>query len=190
MGAELEVSKTRQTPADRASAAKEKRSHTTQILLQNARLSPIEIEDKTGIPADEAAARLTELLQSRDWMTDRMEERLLLIEMGDFVSEVRERQKNASEENFALIAGVTLRAYREIANRLDARRRLTDQDISEISAAQGRLMMEVIRLALDIAADEVVALHPEIPELREELQDGFQKALPRARERVKKNVRD
>lgn len=190
MGAELDTTKKRQTPADKAVAAKEKRSHTTQILLQNARLSPIEIEDKTGIPADEAAARLTELLQSRDWMTDRMEERLLLIEMGDFVTEVRERQKNASEENFALIAGVTLRAYREIANRLDARRRLTDQDISEISAAQGRLMMELIKLALDISADRVVMNHPEIPELREELQDAFRDALPRAKDRMNQNVRD
>lgn len=180
----------RQTPAERAAAERAKRSHSTQQLLANARLSPHEIEDKTGIPADEAAARLTEILQSRDWMTDRMEERLLLIEMGDFLAEVRQRQKDASEENFALIAGVTLRTYREIANRLDARRRLTDQDISEISAAQGNLMMDTIRLALDMAAEQIVKVHPDMPNFAEELQDAFRHALPKASEHVKKHVRD
>lgn len=180
----------RQTPADKAAAEKQRRSHSTNQLLAHARLSPLEIEDKTGIPAAEAAAKLTELLASRDWMTDRMEERLLLIEMGDFLAEVRQRQKDASEENFALIAGVTLRTYREIANRLDARRRLTDQDISEISAAQGNLMMDTIRLALDMAADQIVLAHPEIPNFREELQEAFRYSLPRASEHVKKHVRD
>lgn len=178
------------TPHERSELERSKRSNTTKLLLKNARLSPQEIEDKTGIPANEAAAKLTELLQSRDWLTDRMEERLLLIEMGDFVAEVRDRQKNASEENFALIAGVTLRAYREIANRLDARRRLTDSDINEISAAQGRMMMDTIKLALDIAADHVTAMHPELTGLREELQDGFRHALPKAHEEMKKHVRD
>lgn len=186
---EVEVKK-RMSPVERAEEERRNRSNTDKLLLKYARLSGQEIAEKTGLDPVDALQRLNVLLASRDHLTERMEERLLLIELSDFVAEARERQKNASDEDYALIAGVTLRGMREIANRLDARRRLDDKDITEISAGQGSMFMETIRLALDMAGEFVVQRHPEVKNLREDLLEGFQYALPRAREEIMKHVHE
>lgn len=172
-----------------AAEARRKRTASEQLLLRYARLSPEEIQDKTGIPAHEAMSRLAEILRTRDWMTDRMEERLLLIEMSDLISDVRDRMDSAAPEFFADIANVALRGYEAVSKRLDARRKLTEEDIAEISRAQGEMMMEAIRIAIDKTVEYMAEVHPDL-ELEDDLRGGFAKALPEAWNLVKNSVRE
>lgn len=164
-----------------------KSSVTNELLLKYARNSPEVIEQKTGIPAKEAMSRLAEILRSRDWLSEKMEERLLMIELADLITSVRERMDNAAEENYADLAGAALRGYETIGKRLDARRKLTEEDIARISAAQGDMMMQAITTALDLTAEFVRKLHPDI-DLEDDLREGFKNALPEAYAIVRDNI--
>ena len=77
--------------AERRATERAQRSALDELLLRNARKSPEQIEIATGIPANDAMERLTFLLRSRDWMSERMSEMLLMIEMGDLIDDVKKR---------------------------------------------------------------------------------------------------
>lgn len=151
------------------------RSAIDAKLLSYARKSPEEIADLTGLDAKFVASRISELLESRDWLSDRQQERLLLEEIADLKDLVMERVKFADEKDFAGIANVALRTLKLISERLDARKRLVDADISEISAAQAR----VFGKAFDLALSHVVGVlgsdvDPELVDAT--VQDGLRKA--------------
>jgi hypothetical protein len=58
------------------------RTSLDEKLLSLARKSPAEIAEVTGLEPGYIAERIAYLLDSKDWLTDRQEERLLLIEAG------------------------------------------------------------------------------------------------------------
>lgn len=117
-------------------------------LLSYARKSPEEIAELTGLDARFVAERISQLLESRDWLSDRQQERLLLEEIADLKDMIMERVRFADEKDFAGIANVALRTLKLISERLDSRRKLVDADISEITAAQARLFGAAFDLAL------------------------------------------
>ena len=123
-------------------------------LLSLARKSPEEIGELTGLDAKFVASRISELLESRDWLSDRQQERLLLEEIADLKDMVMERVRFADEKDFAGVANVALRTLKLISERLDARKKLVEADISEISAAQAR----VFGKAFDLALEHVVSV--------------------------------
>jgi hypothetical protein len=151
------------------------RSAIDAKLLSYARKSPAEIAELTGLDAKFVASRISELLESRDWLSDRQQERLLLEEIADLKDLVMERVKFADEKDFAGVANVALRTLKLISERLDARKKLVDADISEISAAQAR----VFGKAFDLALSHVVTVlgsdvDSEIVDAT--VQDGLRKA--------------
>lgn len=117
-------------------------------LLSLARKSPEEIGELTGLDAKFVASRISELLESRDWLSDRQQERLLLEEIADLKDLVMERVRFADEKDFAGVANVALRTLKLISERLDARKKLVEADINEISAAQARVFGKAFDLAL------------------------------------------
>ena len=117
-------------------------------LLSLARKSPEEIAELTGLDAKFVASRISELLESRDWLSDRQQERLLLEEIADLKDLVMERVRFADEKDFAGVANVALRTLKLISERLDARKKLVEADINEISAAQARVFGKAFDLAL------------------------------------------
>lgn len=117
-------------------------------LLSLARKSPEEIADLTGLDAKFVASRISELLESRDWLSDRQQERLLLEEIADLKDLVMERVRFADEKDFAGVANVALRTLKLISERLDARKKLVEADINEITAAQARVFGKAFDLAL------------------------------------------
>ena len=133
MGSELEVG----------------RSAIDSKLLSLARKSPEEIAELTGLDARFVAERISQLLESRDWLSDRQQERLLLEEIADLKDLVMERVRFADEKDFAGIANVALRTLKLISERLDARRRLVDADIESITQSQARLFGRAFNLALE-----------------------------------------
>ena len=115
-------------------------SSVDRLLLKFARRSPGELEVLTGIPAGECVERLGVLLGDGDWLSDRQEERLLLLELDGLKSRILdELDRVEGSGDFVAAAGVALRALREIGSRLDLRRRVVDDEIGRISEAQARI---------------------------------------------------
>ena len=144
-------------------------------LLSLARKSPEEIAELTGLDARFVAERISQLLESRDWLSDRQQERLLLEEIADLKDMVMERVKFADEREFANVANVALRTLKLISERLDARRKIVEADINEITAAQAR----VFGKAFDLALSHVVTVlgsdvDPEVVDAT--VRDGLRKA--------------
>lgn len=140
----------------------DRRSVSNELLIRYADLSPNEIAAKTGFTPTEAAQRVVALLASRDYLTDRLEERLLIIKMQDVISDAKERMENASDEDYASIANVVMRGFNSIGARFDSRRKLTEIDINEITAAQARLFGRAFDAALNHMIDGLCELYPEI----------------------------
>lgn len=168
-----------------------KRSNIDRILLVNARKSPEEISERTGLPVDRAMERLYTLLRSRDHLSDRMEERLLIIEMGDLIDEVTDRMRASNDDNFADIANVALRGYEAISKRLDARRKMAEIDINKVTQAQGEMFLAVMLEAVNLVSTRMEEMHPDLDfDIRGEIEEGFAIALPEAQESVNKSVRE
>ena len=177
--------------AERRATERAQRSALDELLLRNARKSPEQIEIATGIPANDAMERLTFLLRSRDWMSERMSEMLLMIEMGDLIDDVKKRLANVSEQYYSDTANVALRGYEAISKRMDARRSITEEDMAEITRVQAETYIEAIREMVSDAIDYVAEVYPDMDvELENALTAGIQRALPAAYEKIRKRVRD
>ena len=125
------------------------RSAIDSKLLSLARRSPVEIAELTGLDAGFVASRISELLESRDWLSDRQQERLLLEEVAELKDLVFDALRSSADgREFAANASVALRTLKLIGERLDSRRRLVEQDIGEITAAQARLFGRAFDRAL------------------------------------------
>jgi len=164
----------------------EKRGAVDSKLLSLARRSPEEISELTGLDARFVASRISELLESRDWLSDRQQERLLLEEIADLKDEVMARMRVADERDFAQVANVALRTLKLISERLDSRRKLIDADINEITAAQARVFGKAFDLALAYVVDSFKALE-EVP-AEEDVDVIVREGLKRAAVELERNV--
>jgi len=132
-------------------------------LLSMARKSPQEIADATGLDARFVAERISQLLESRDWLTERQQERLLLEEVIDLKDKVMEMVELGDPRMFAANASVALKTMKLISERIDARRKLVNQDINEITNAQARIFGK----AFDVALQHIVTNMKKSEELPE-----------------------
>lgn len=186
-GKELE----RKTAAEIRAEERARRTNIDRQILKNARLSYAEISEKTGVPVHEIGERLERLLQARDHLTERQEERLLIIEMGDHIDEMKQRADAASDQFYGDIAAVILRGYDSIAKRLDMRRKATELDIAEITRAQGEMFLGILNESINMAATRLEELHPDLEfDIREELEEAFSEVLPFAAAEVQRKVRE
>lgn len=148
----------------------ERRSNTDRILLRYARKSPNEIEELTGIPAEEALARLNELLDSKDHLTLRRQEILILENLNELFHESRERMSNAGDRDYAAIANAALRSATHMLAQIEKARKLNVIDVNKITEGQARIFGKVFdagfsallnELAgeLDLTPQRVIELH-------------------------------
>ena len=98
------------------------RTNLDEKLLSLARKSPQEIADLTGLEPKYIAERIAYLLDSKDWLNDRQEERLLLIEAGALKDKAFGMLQDVGPQEFAGVANVVLKSLRLVSERLDARR--------------------------------------------------------------------
>jgi hypothetical protein len=130
------------------------RSALDEKLLRLARRSPVEISEQTGLEPAAVAARIAELLESRDWLSDRQEERLLLVEAAALKDRAFEALDGTEGAEFAQVANVVLRSLKLVGERLDARRKLVDSDIERITSSHAKMFGE----AFDVALAHVVSV--------------------------------
>ena len=175
------------TEVDRIDA-REKRSAQTELLLQHARKSLNEISSLTGLSEMELSEKYARLFEDRGWRTERMEERLLLIELGDLLDDSKQRLKNATDDNYASVARVVLASITLIANRFDMRRKLVEEDITEITRANASLFGDAYDLALKHTVSGLRQLHPDITddEVNELVREGLQLAKARLETKVRR----
>ena len=140
----------------------ERRGAVDSKLLSLARKSPEEISELTGLDARFVAERISQLLESRDWLSDRQQERLLLEEIADLKDLIMERVRFADEKEFAGVANVALRTLKLISERLDSRRKLVDADIESITQSQARIFGRAFDLALSYVVSSFKSLE-EVP---------------------------
>lgn len=178
--AELDAIERIQEEASRGMTPLEESPALNKLLLRHARKSPNEIEVLTGIPANEVAERLTELLDNRDYRDDLMEERLLLAEVAMLVDDIRTRMNRFSveDEGWASMARVQLQAIKTMLEQLDKRRKAVDGKLSALTQQQALLMAEAIRLSQERAVLNIQRKYPELdPEV---IYAEFEEALPGA----------
>lgn len=172
-------------------ASLRQRTAVDELLIRNARKSPEEIERVTGIPAEQALERLGLLLRTRDWMTERQEKRLLLIELGDLIDDVKGRLKDASEQFYADTANVALRGYEQIGKRLDAQQAVTQEEMAEITRVQAEMYMDTLSELVVMVMEYVAEVYPDMDvKLEEAINAGFRKHLPEAYAKVRGRIRD
>jgi hypothetical protein len=124
------------------------RTNLDEKLLSLARKSPVEIADLTGLEPGYIAERIAYLLDSKDWLTDRQEERLLLIEAASLKDKAFGMLDEVEMKDFASVANVVLKSLRLVSDRLDARRKLVDDDIQKITAAHAKIFAQAFDAAL------------------------------------------
>ena len=140
------------------------RSAVDGKLLAMARKSPQEIADATGLDARFVAERISFLLESRDWLSDRQQERLLLEEVAELKDLVMDAVRSSADaKDFAATASVALRTLKLVGERLDSRRKLVESDIAEITAAQARIFGKAFDKALSHVVERIKAVD-ELPE--------------------------
>jgi len=124
------------------------RTNLDEKLLSLARKSPVEIAEATGLEPGYIAERIAYLLDSKDWLTDRQEERLLLIEAASLKDKAFGMLDEVDMKDFASVANVVLKSLRLVSDRLDARRKLVDDDIQKITAAHAKIFAQAFDAAL------------------------------------------
>lgn len=124
------------------------KSSLDEKLLSLARKSPVEIAELTGLEPQYVAERIAHLLDSKDWLTDRQEERLLLIEAGSLKDKAFAMLDGVGPQEFAGVANVVLKSLRLVSERLDARRKLVDDDIDRITVAHAKMFAGAFDTAL------------------------------------------
>jgi hypothetical protein len=156
------------------------RSAVDGRLLAMARRSPQEIADATGLDARFVAERISYLLESRDWLSDRQQERLLLEEVAELKDLVMDAVRSSGDaKDFAATASVALRTLKLVGERLDSRRKLVEADINEITAAQARMFGKAFDKALSHVVERIksVEVLPEPEHVDAWVADGLRLAV-------------
>jgi uncharacterized protein YidB (DUF937 family) len=156
-----------------------------KMLLKNARRSLNDIAAMTGLDVAEVSERLTVLYESGSYRDDLQEEKLLLLEVGIIISDVRERmgRLNMDDEAWASMARVQLSGVKTLLEQLEKRRKAIDGKLALITLQQARLIGDSIQLATERAAFNLAKKYG-IPE--EEVYAEFEEEYPAALNHLEK----
>ena len=154
------------------------RTNLDERLLSLARKSPVEIAEATGLEPGYIAERIAYLLDSKDWLTDRQEERLLLIEAASLKDKAFGMLDEVEGRDFASVANVVLKSLKLVSERLDARRKLVDDDIQKITAAHAKIFAQAFDAALQyiIAGFKAFEGVPEDEDVDDLVEQGLKRA--------------
>lgn len=136
-------------------ATYEGHSAVDKLLIRHATKSPHEIEEATGIPAAQAMQRLNDLLDSRDHLSIRRQEILIIDELMEVVHDARERMRNAGDRDYAAIANVVIRSGSQLMTRLADARKHSVIDVNMITEGQAQVFARIFDVALGYILEEL-----------------------------------
>lgn len=138
--------------------------------------SPEEIGERLRLSPKAVAARITELLKMRDWLTAAQEDALITLKMKRILVQLEDRYLDLDN------AMMQLRLLKEIGNRLDKRQAATSVDLSTYNQNVGRVLGQVVDSSLAYMKG---ALREQVdPELWDTL---VMEAMQHARTEIAKN---
>lgn len=158
-----------------------------KILLRGAssHKSPNELSALTNgvIKPAQAAARVLEILDSRDWLTQAQKRALLIDDLMALKDSLYEKAVKFGSLDAAkpLVTVLTQIDKTLAADKLDVAAALT-----QINRAQGHMMLEGIEAAFGLAMDELAKRYPQVD--RSELSEVLVAALPEAVKAVEARV--
>ena len=107
-------------------------------------MSPAQIAFKLqgAMSPEQVMVRIGQLLDSPDWLTNAQQDQLVTLKMRQLVVELEEMPRTTRN------AEVLLRGLEAVGDRLDKRRAATEEDLSQLYAFQGTVMVDAIEKAL------------------------------------------
>lgn len=139
-------------------------------------MSPLEMEDKFGIPAANAAARVRAVLNSTRSAYDDYENRqLLIISLKETLQRIKASGVNVTDpKHIEAVTKLTLAIDRIESNGA----KVTEEMLSIVSEAQSRRLMEMLEKAYNPLLAWVKEKHPDvdITEFQQIFQEGLRNA--------------
>lgn len=130
-----------------------------------------EMEEMFGIPAAQCLLHVKEMLAARDAWSAYESEQLLLVSLMAF--------KERAEKNFvdgdSKDAAVLLKTFTEIGKLLEKRTKITEADLTKITEAHGKALIELMTRAFGAAKDWLAEEYPAVP--LEDIDTVFTEAL-------------
>lgn len=147
-------------------------------------LSAVEMARSIGnvISPEQAAQRVRDLLESRNWLTFFEQEQLILESINDVLSGLREWADAGSIDHIkVMLSALKLKQDQLNKNRIDPA-----VLANQIREGQANIMLSAIQVAMMSAADELGRRYPQVP--ASEVREVFLLALPAAVETVERRI--
>lgn len=153
---------------------KTQRTVLEQDLLRYAgRKSPAEIAEKYGLSAEEVARTITRLLDSRDWLSLRQQEMLMLIQLEDLKEDVYRRLTAMSDENYGPALNGFIKIFTLVSERIDSKKKDVAADIDAITSKHAAIFGNVFDRVLNGLTEWLVEEYPEIDDAEMNKRVGF-----------------
>jgi hypothetical protein len=131
-------------------------------LLANARRPLSETAKLLGMSVQQVSEKYSTFFDDPNWRTTLQNEQLIMMEAADVLDDARKVMAEADIRDYASIANVVLKSIKLIADRLDARKKLVEADIQQITRGQAHVFGEAFDLTLKHVVDGLAVLYPEI----------------------------
>lgn len=149
-------------------------------------LGPNEISRAVGgvITPAQAAQRVRDLLESRNWLTWFEQQQLLLESINEIVANMQKWVDAGSIDHIK----ATLQALKLKQDQLNKNRVDPEAAAQVIREGQARIMLQAIQVAMMATVDELSRRYPQIPEaeVREVFMLGLPKAVQQVEDRIEK----
>lgn len=136
-----------------------------------------EIGEAYGVPAAQAAQRIRDILQSRDWLTEIEQQKLNIMNLRKIQGRIMERV----DKSFWDVDDMKefIRATELLDKMLEKSSRITDDQLSVVSTAQARALVKLMTLAWDKAIARLQEEYPnvEISVIVDTFHDGLREGV-------------
>lgn len=118
-----------------------------------------EMEVMFGIPAAQCMVHVREMLASRDAWTAYQQEQLLLVSLMKFKETAERNYENGDSKDGAVL----LKTFAEIGKLLEKRTKMTEADLTKITEAHGKALMELMVRSFGAAKEWLANEYPAVP---------------------------
>lgn len=137
--------------------------------------TPAEISELTGVPAEDVARRIYDILNSIDLLSIEQMRAKAMITLLGFIAEIDERKETAVDRNFAAMANAAGGNLARVLKELEDMEKRTKLDIEAINQRRAHELVSMIERSVDRSIGELTARFPELDAV--EIEATFRKHL-------------
>lgn len=143
-----------------------------EILIRNAGVkTPAEISEITGVPAEDIARRIHEILNSVDILTIEQKRAKMVLMLEAMIAEAQSRMATATDRVIGAILNSTGGNVTRVLNELSEMENRTKMDIEAINQRRAHELLHMIERAVDRSIGELASRNPEFN--RDEVEEVF-----------------